>query len=321
MGNPATAGQLPRITVLAGPTASGKTALSLELARLMNAEIISADSRQVYRGMNIGTAKPGMEERAAVPHHGIDICDISETYTVGRFYRDACGWIHDIRERGKQVLVVGGSGLYVRALTDGLFDGPEADPRLRAELEARAQKEGLNVLVGELLALDPGVTTFLDPENPVRVIRALEVCISTGERFSELRSSRMPEQTFDVRMLGLRWERRTLYDRIDQRVERMLTRGLIDEVRNLLATGAHPGLTALNTVGYKEVIAYLASVLTYDEMVEAIKRNTRRYARRQLTWFRKETRLQWIDIAGEWSAAAAANQCIADDADRANSDE
>ncbi|MBR9978580.1 MAG: tRNA (adenosine(37)-N6)-dimethylallyltransferase MiaA [Bacteroidetes bacterium] len=321
MGSPATAGQFPRITVLAGPTASGKTALSLELARLMNAEIISADSRQVYRGMNIGTAKPGTEERAAVPHHGIDICDITETYTVGRFFRDACGWIDDIRGRGKQVLVVGGSGLYIRALTDGLFDGPEADPQLRAELEARARKEGLNVLVDELLALDPGVASFLDPENPVRVIRALEVCIRTGERYSELRSSRMPTQTFDVRMLGLRWERSVLYDRIDQRVDSMLTQGLIDEVRNLLAAGAHSGLTALNTVGYKEVIAYLASVLTYDEMVEAIKRNTRRYARRQLTWFRKETRLQWTDMTGEWNAADVATQWHADEAEMEDSEE
>lgn len=284
------------IVVLAGPTASGKTAAGISLARMLGAEIISADSRQVYRGMTIGTAKPDARERAAVPHHGIDICEPHENYTVGRFFTDARAWIQDIHARGRRVLVVGGSGLYVRALTDGIFEGPEADAALRAVLEERIRSEGLSALVEELRALDPSAADTIDARNPVRVIRALEVCLLTGGRVSELRAQRMQTLPYDVRMFGLRRERSALHARIDRRVDAMIAAGLIDEVEQLRAAGADPSWPAFRTVGYKEVFDYLSKLASIEQTIDAIKRSTRQYARRQLTWFRKETRIEWLDV-------------------------
>lgn len=285
----------PQILILTGPTASGKTAVGLALAAMLRAEIISADSRQVYRGLDIGTAKPDAEELAAVPHHGIDICDPAETYTVGRFFSEAQEWIRDIHARGKRVLVLGGSGLYVRAVSDGIFDGPVADPTLRAELEERIRREGLPALVEDVRRLDPETAAVIDAQNPVRVIRALEVCLLTGKPFSALRSDRMPALPYDFRMFGLRRERPALNARIDTRVDRMMAAGLVEEVRALIEGGADPAWTSLNTVGYKEVIVYLSQLMSIDQATEAIKRNTRQYARRQMTWFRKESRLEWLD--------------------------
>ncbi|MFZ1731732.1 MAG: tRNA (adenosine(37)-N6)-dimethylallyltransferase MiaA [Bacteroidota bacterium] len=288
--------QRPQIIVLTGPTASGKTAVGITLAGMLDAEIISADSRQVYRGMNIGTAKPGADELSAVPHHGIDVCDPSETYTVGRFFEDSQGWIDDILSRGKRVLVVGGSGLYVRAITDGIFEGPKADPLLRAQLEERILTDGLPALVEELRRLDPATGEIIDQRNPVRVIRALEVCLLTGQRFSELRAGRMPSLSYDAHIAALRWDRGALHERINRRVDEMMADGLVEEVSGLLAAGIEPGWSALNTVGYKEIIGYLSKRMSIDETVEAIKRSTRQYARRQMTWLRKETRSRWIDV-------------------------
>lgn len=286
----------PQIIVLAGPTASGKTAVGVVLARLLGAEIISADARQVYRRLDIGTAKPDAAQLRAVPHHGIDICDPSETYTAGRFFRDAAEWIDEIQHRGKRVLVVGGSGMYIRALTDGIFEGPEASVELRAELEARIRSKGLPSLVEQLRLLDPVTAAGIDARNPVRVIRALEVCLLTGRPYSELRVERMPELPYDTLMFGLRVERSALHGRIARRVDAMIEAGLVGEVRALLAGGADPSWTSLNTVGYKEIIGYLTGSASLEDSVEAIKRSTRQYAKRQMTWFRKETRLRWIDV-------------------------
>lgn len=286
----------PQIIVLAGPTASGKTAVGIVLARLLGAEIISADARQVYRRLDIGTAKPDAAQLLAVPHHGIDICDPSETYTAGRFFREAGEWIRGIGSRGKRVLVVGGSGMYIRALTDGIFEGPEASAELRAELEARIRSEGLSALVEQLRHLDPVTAEGIDARNPVRVIRALEVCLLTGRPYSELRVERMPELPYDTVMFGLRMERSALHGRIGRRVDAMIEAGLVEEVRALLAGGANPSWTSLNTVGYKEIIGYLTGSASLEDSVEAIKRSTRQYARRQMTWFRKEARLRWIDV-------------------------
>lgn len=303
--------QRPQIIVLTGPTASGKTAVGIALARLLDAEIISSDSRQVYREMDIGTAKPDAEELAAVPHHGIDICDLPETYTVGRFFDDSRAWISSILARNRRVLVVGGSGLYIRAITDGIFSGPEADPTLRMELEMRIREEGLSTLVEELRRLDPATAAVIDQRNPVRVIRALEVCLLTGKRFSDLLTDRMPSLAYDVRIVGLRWERSALHGRIDRRVDAMIAAGLVEEVRGLLAAGADPSWTSLNTVGYKEVIHYISQLVSIEETVEAIKRNTRQYARRQMTWFRKESRLAWIE-ADEMMKAESIAERIAE---------
>ncbi len=301
----------PQIVILTGPTASGKTAVSLALAGRLGAEIISADSRQVYRGLDIGTAKPDPAELAAVPHHGIDICDASETYTVGRFFSDAQSWIQDIHLRGKRVLVVGGSGLYVRAVTDGIFDGPVADPTLRAGLEERILREGLPMLVEELRRLDPATAAVIDAQNPVRVIRALEVCLLTGKPFSALRSDRMPTLPYDCRIFGLRRERAALNARIDRRVDQMMAAGLVEEVRALMEGGADRSWTALNTVGYKEIIVYLSKLMSLEQTMEAIKRSTRQYARRQMTWFRKEPRMEWLDIDDALSPEAVAERIVA----------
>ncbi|MDX9757700.1 MAG: tRNA (adenosine(37)-N6)-dimethylallyltransferase MiaA [Bacteroidota bacterium] len=285
----------PPIIVLAGPTASGKTDAGIALARLLDAEIISADSRQVYRRLDIGTAKPDVAQRRAVPHHGIDVCDPSETYTAGRFFREAADWIADIQHRGRRVLVVGGSGLYLRAITDGIFDGPEADPALRARLEERIRNEGLESLVSDLTRHDPDTAARIDRRNPVRVIRALEVCLLTGRPYSVLRRERMPQVIQDTRMFGLRRERAALNARINRRVDDMIASGLVEEVTSLLAGGADPGWTSLQAVGYPEIIRYLAASTSLADSIDAIKRSTRQYARRQMTWFRKEARLRWID--------------------------
>lgn len=303
----------PEIIVLTGPTASGKTAVGIAMAAMLDAEIISADSRQVYRQMNIGTAKPSQEELASAVHHGIDICDISETYTVGRYFEDTRRWIEEILTRGKRVLVVGGSGLYVRTVTDGIFDGPEADPDLRTLLEQRIREHGLPTLVEELATLDPVTAEAIDKQNPVRVIRALEVCLLTGKRFSDLRSERMPALPYETRMVSLRWERSALHDRINRRVDEMIAAGLAAEVRSILDGGADPSASSLNTVGYKEMIGYLSQLMSIEETIEAIKRSTRQYARRQMTWLRKETRLKWIDVDTEMTPGSIARLALEDE--------
>jgi tRNA dimethylallyltransferase len=304
--------QNEHILVITGPTASGKTAVSLHCAELLNAEIISADSRQVYRGLDIGTAKPTPAERALVPHHGIDICPPTETYTAGRFFADAHDWIREIRARGKRIVIAGGSGLYVRVLLQGLFEGPDADAALRARLERRLAEEGLDVLLAELAERDPHMAEVIDRQNPVRIVRALEVCMLTGQPYSRLREEqlrRSPHRYFPV---ALAWERAALHARINARVDAMMAAGLCDEVRGLRAAGIDPACNALNTVGYKEITAYLDSLLPYDAAVEQIKTNTRRFARRQHTWFRREPGLRWYDMTAEEEPAAVARRILGD---------
>ncbi|MCB2205355.1 tRNA (adenosine(37)-N6)-dimethylallyltransferase MiaA [bacterium] len=300
------------ILVITGPTASGKTAVSLHCAEMLGAEIVSADSRQVYRGMDIGTAKPTEAEQARVAHHGIDICDIDDTYTAGRFFEDAHAWIKDIMRRGRRVLIVGGSGLYVRVLLQGLFEGPAADPELRARLEMRLEEEGKEVLLRELAAVDPRMVEQIDAQNPVRIVRALEVCLLTGKPYSEIREANMRRSPHRYFPVALRWERGALHERINARVDRMMADGLLEELRTLLANGADPAWNALNTVGYKELSAYLTSLLPYDTAVEQIKTNTRRFARRQLTWFRREPGLRWYDMEAETDARECAERIIRD---------
>ncbi len=298
------------ILVITGPTASGKTAVSLHCAELLDAEIIGADSRQVYRGLDIGTAKPTAEERARVPHHGIDICDVSETYTAGRFFEDAHTWIRDIIDRGRRVLIVGGSGLYVRVLLQGLFEGPASDPQLRARLETRLREEGREVLLHELRERDPRMAEEIDTRNPVRIVRALEVCLLTGQPYSRLREEDMRRSPHPYFPVALAWERSLLHARINARVDEMMAQGLLDEVRAVLAAGADPACNALNTVGYKELTAYLSDSLTYDAAVAQIKTSTRRFARRQLTWFRREPGLRWYDMQPETDPGDIAQRIV-----------
>lgn len=299
------------ITVLTGPTASGKTEVSLLLAKLLGAEIINADSRQVFRGFDIGTAKPTPDELACVPHHGIDICGPEDIWTAGDFFREAQAWMHDIAGRGKRVLVVGGSGLYVRALTDGIFEGPTPDPALRENLQRRLHNEGLAGLRTQLRDLDPEIIRVIDQDNPARVLRALEVCLQSGRPYSEIRRERMPAIPYRSVILGLHWDRPQLYRRIDARVNAMMEQGFADEVAALLSAGVSPDCQAMQSVGYKELTAYFSGSFEMEEAVRRIQQHTRNFAKRQMTWFRRETRMQWIPAEEDPGMLAAKGAEIA----------
>lgn len=284
------------VIVLVGPTASGKTAVSLPLAERLGAEIISADSRQIYRHMDIGTAKPTVAERARVPHHFIDILDPDQDYSAGEFGIRGREEIERILSRGRVPLVVGGSGLYIRSLVDGFFDGPPADPEVRSTIERRLAVGGVEELLGELRRVDPLFAARVDPTKPRRMIRALEVFHVTGVPISQLHQDLKVEIPFTLRIFGLAWPKPALQKRIGDRCTMMLEGGLLDEVEDLVRRGYSPGLNALNTVGYAEGFAFRAGEITRDEMVELFCRNTRRYAKRQMTWFRRDKRIEWIDM-------------------------
>ena len=285
-----------KLLCLLGPTAVGKTEIAIQLAQHLNAEIISVDSRQIYRQMNIGTAKPTSEEQQAARHHLIDCVDISQPFSVADYQALVDAAITDIQSRGKQVLLVGGAGLYFRAVVDGLFEGPGADPALRAQLKQEAAEHGVNALHDRLRACDPESADRIHPNNKVRVIRALEVYELTGTPMSELQQQWHPEkQRYPFIAFCLTMPRALLYHRIEQRVDVMLANGLIAEVESLLAAGYSRDTIALQSFGYKELIAYLDGECTYMEAISQLKQNTRRFAKRQLTWFRKDTRIEWID--------------------------
>lgn len=285
-----------RLLCLLGPTAVGKTEIAIQLAQHLNAEIISVDSRQIYRQMDIGTAKPTPDEQQAARHHLIDCVDISQTFSVADYQSLADTAIADIQNRGKQVLLVGGAGLYFRAVVDGLFEGPGADAAFREQLEQEAAQHGVNVLHERLRACDPTSAERIHPNNVVRVIRALEVYELTGTPMSEHQQQwQHQNQRYPFIAFCLTMPRALLYSRIEQRVDVMLANGLVAEVESLLAAGYARDSIALRSFGYKELIAYLDGKCTYLEAVAQLKQNTRRFAKRQLTWFRKDTRIQWID--------------------------
>ncbi|MBI4547453.1 MAG: tRNA (adenosine(37)-N6)-dimethylallyltransferase MiaA [Ignavibacteriae bacterium] len=287
-----------RVLVLVGPTASGKTPVSLFIASQLNAEIISADSRQMYKYMDIGTAKPSPEEREQVKHYFVDELLPDQAFNAGEF-----GWkgreiIEDIFCRKKTPLVVGGSGLYVQSLIDGFFEGPPADQELRKQLYDRLKTDGSEKLLAELIAVDPASASRMLPSNRRRIIRALEVYKLTGVPISELKKNRT-EIKFQSAFVGLQWERQQLYRRINERVDRMIEQGLVEEVKTLRDLGYTFDCNALQTTGYKEVFEYLEGKLTYEQMIGLIKRNTRRYAKRQLTWFRQNKRIRWFEVHSE----------------------
>lgn len=294
------------LLALVGPTATGKTGLAIALARRLNGEIVSADSRQIYQGMDIGTAKPTAEQRALAPHHLLDIITPDMSYTLAEYQADAQAAIAAVHQRGRLPLLVGGTGLYIRAVVDNLAI-PEVAPQweLRRELEAQAEREGAAALHARLAALDPAGAASIDPRNLRRVIRALEVCLTTGRPFSEQQGTR--PSPYRPLMLGLTCERALLYQRADQRVDAMLAAGLIDEVRRLVAAGYAWNLPAVTSLGYGEIGAYLRGESTLEQAVERLKLNTHSYIRRQYTWFRQDTRIQWLDsCAGDLEAAALA---------------
>lgn len=296
------------IPVIVGPTAAGKSALALNVALRLGAEIVSADSRQVYKFMDLGTAKPTLEERTLVPHHLIDIRTPDEYYSAGEYARDAAAAIAGILAKGRFPIVVGGSGFYIKALVDGLFGPKVADPTLRERLRQEAQHLGVQALWQRLAEVDPVSARRLHPNDAQRIIRALEVYESTGLPISLHQVRHRPEQSFAWRFLGLRWPRQELYARIERRVDEMMTQGLEHEVRRLLAMGYDERLISLRTVGYKEMFAFLRGELLLEEAVVQIKQHTRNYAKRQMTWFRRDARVQWLDVNDAEGLARAERQ-------------
>ena len=282
--------QISNLLVIVGPTAVGKTALAIDLAQSLEGEIVSADSRQIYRGMDIGTAKPTRQEQSRAPHHLIDILAPDEPYTLAQFQSDAYAAIDDILARGKLPLLVGGTGLYVRAVVEGL-----RIPRVPPNEELRAQLAAQNslALYERLRGLDPDAAARIDPRNVRRTVRALEVCLTTGRRFSELGRASPPP--YRITQIGLTMNRPELYARVDARVERMMEQGLVAEVEALVRQGYGWNLPSMSGLGYREMGAYLRGEVPLDEAVMNIKRNTRDFVRRQYAWFRlKDERIRWF---------------------------
>lgn len=289
--------------MIVGPTGAGKTSLSLDLAERVGAEIVSADSQQVYIGMDIGTGKVTADEQARVPHHLIDILRPDETMTAARFAARADAAIADIAGRGKPVVVVGGTMLYVRALVLGLFEGPPADPELRARLSAEAAAAGSpRVLWERLETIDPDSAARIDPNDLIRITRAIEVFEATGVPLTEHHKKhdhKTAEPRYPVRFVGLSPERDALYARIDARVDEMIAAGWVDEVAALRAQGFDHRLKSQTAIGYTELHHHLEGSLSLDDAVPLIKRNSRRYARRQVSWYRNDPRVLWSASASE----------------------
>jgi len=286
-----------RILIIIGPTAVGKTGASLCLAKqLENVEIISADSRQVYKYMNIGTAKPTSEELSIVPHHFIDIKYPDEYFSAGKFGREAQHTIDRLLQENKIPIIVGGSGLYIRALVDGFFEKQIFDQQVKIRLKAEIKKHGLPALYERLLQVDPTSAERIHPNDGHRIVRALEVYELTGEPFSVFQNQQSQKANFESAFVGLTRDRKHLYQIIEQRVDFMLQRGLVEEVIQLKKMGYHSQLNSMQTVGYREVFKYLDQKIDFDEMARLIKQRSRNYAKRQLTWFRKDKRINWFDV-------------------------
>jgi tRNA dimethylallyltransferase len=288
----------PRLLIVVGPTAVGKTRLGVELAKRWNGEVISADSMQIYRGMDIGTAKITEEEAEGIPHWGIDLVDPDQPFTVADYQEYAEAKIREIDARGKLPILVGGTGLYVRSITDYLdFTEADMDLSFRQALQKEAEEKGVSHLHDKLAQVDPVTAKRLHPNDLRRVIRALEVYHLTGKPMSEAYEEAPEEPKYRMVMIGLTiHDRELLYERINQRVDLMIDQGLVDEVKRLLQKGYHKGLTSMQAIGYKEIISHLEGMMTLEESIEEVKRGTRRFAKRQLSWFRREKRIHWFDV-------------------------
>ncbi len=281
------------LIVIVGATAVGKTDISIKLAQYFDTEIISADARQWYKETTIGTAKPTTNEMQGIVHHLVDCFEIEKPYNIGDFEKDALEILEDIFSRKDIAILAGGSGLYVRALCEGIDEMPEILPHLRQELNENFEKNGLSDLLLQLKNLDENYYNQVDKANPQRVIRALEVCLSTGKPFSFFRKNTTAERPFNIIKIGLSRPREELYTRIDARMDIMLTQGLLQEATNLYPK---KHLNALQTVGYREIFDFLEEKYDWEECLRLLKRNSRHYAKRQLTWFQKDTQIKWFPV-------------------------
>lgn len=291
----------PKVIIIGGPTATGKTRLSLDIAKAFGGEIVSADSVQIYKRLDIGSAKPSKEEMEGIPHHMIDILEPTEEFSVYDFVNRAKADIEDILSRGRLPIVVGGTGLYISSLVDNVsFTPNETDMALRAELFERTQKTDPQTMHIELSNIDPVAAEKIHPNNIRRVIRALEIFYLTGKTMTEQNElSKTIPSPYEYKMYALTSEREIIYDRINRRVDEMVKRGLFEEVSSLLSSGVAPHMQSMQGIGYKEIAAFFRGELLRDEAVDAVKQNSRRYAKRQLTWFKRDTRYKWLDITNE----------------------
>ncbi|WP_462406602.1 tRNA (adenosine(37)-N6)-dimethylallyltransferase MiaA [Gracilibacillus sp. Marseille-QA3620] len=286
-----------KLIVIIGPTAVGKTKLSIELAKRFDGEIISGDSAQIFKGMDIGTAKISEDEAVGIPHHLIDEREAGESYTVYEFKEAVQREIADIASRGRIPIIVGGTGLYIQSvLYDYQFPETAANPEIRAELEEKAETEGRDALYAILKEIDPEAAEKIHPNNVKRVVRALEVYYTSGVRFSEQQQSADKTENYDAAVIGLTMERDLLYSRINQRVDIMMKAGLVDEVKRFYDRGLME-TQSLQAIGYKEFNGYFEGKETIEQVSEAIKQNTRRFAKRQFTWFRNKMDVNWFDMS------------------------
>ncbi|PKP31762.1 MAG: tRNA (adenosine(37)-N6)-dimethylallyltransferase MiaA [Bacteroidetes bacterium HGW-Bacteroidetes-17] len=280
-----------KLIVIAGPTAVGKTDFAIQLAKYLETEIISADSRQMYKELTIGTAKPDTEQLKQVKHHFVDNISIHDYYSAARFELEVMELLSSLFKDRDYVVMVGGSGLYIDAVCEGIDELPDIDENLRKKLNLLYKNEGLEAIRNRLKELDPEFYEIIDQSNPKRIIRALEVCMATGIKYSEQRTNIKKKREFEIIKVALNSDRKILYDRINERVDQMINDGLIEEAECLYD---FRNLNALNTVGYKELFDYFSADITLEKAIENIKTSSRRYAKRQLTWFRKNPSYQWF---------------------------
>ena len=284
---------------LVGPTASGKSHLALAAAKALDGEIVNCDSMQMYRHLQIGTAKPTPSQREQVPHHLYDLVDPDEYFSAGRYMKESRRICREIAARGKLSFVVGGTGLYLQALLEGVFEGPGRSESVRERLHRVGQRRGFQYLYRWLEKTDPEAAQRIQPQDRIRIIRTLEICLLTGRPISELRASREPLRNLPILKIGLNLPRTLLYDRINRRVGEMFRSGLVEEVQQLLDRGYDPDCKGFEALGYRHVLAALQGGLGREEAIARMQMDTRRYAKRQMTWFRREKEVHWITLPGE----------------------
>jgi len=301
---------LDALLIIVGPTGSGKTEVALKLVNSIKGEIISADSRQIYRGMDIGTDKVSAEIRKEVPHHLIDVADPEQVFTVFDFKKKAEKIIRDLQRENLLPVVVGGTGLYIKAIVDGIFPGPSANWKLRQELLQQAKIEGIDVLYRELRQVDPEAASRIHPHDERRIIRALEVYKLTRVPISWHQRDKTFGYKGKMVMVGLKWKRPTLYRIIEERVDRMIEKGLVEEVKALTERGCDDSLPSMQGLGYRQILRYLKGEISLDEAIQLIKRDTRRFSKRQLTWFKKERRIIWLQREDFPSSEKCADKII-----------